>query len=96
MPQRHDYEIVGDKGWAALDFETGEIKIGLRIEQSITKESYGYERDDLYRAQIEAFLSAVAGKRKPETSATEGIVSTAVCEASIASSQTGERAFVSI
>jgi myo-inositol 2-dehydrogenase/D-chiro-inositol 1-dehydrogenase len=96
MPQRHDYEIVGDKGWAALDFETGEIKIGLREPQTITKETYCYERDDLYRAQIGAFLSAVKGDREPETSAADGIVSTAVCEATVVSAQTGERIFVEI
>lgn len=87
MPQRHDYEIVGDKGWVSLDFETGEIKIGFREEQSIQTEFYKYERDDLYRAQISAFLDAVDGKRNPETSAVDGLVSTAVCEAAIKSFQ---------
>lgn len=85
MPQRHDYEIVGDKGWASLDFETGEIKIGLRESQSIQTEFHKYERDDLYRAQISAFLDAVDGKSNPETSAAGGLVSTAVCEAAIKS-----------
>ncbi len=91
MPQRHDYEIVGDKGWASLDFETGEIKIGLREEQSIQTEFYKYVRDDLYRAQISAFLDAVDGKRTPETSATDGLVSTAVCEAAIKSFQQNKK-----
>jgi predicted dehydrogenase len=96
MPERHDYEIIGDKGWAALDFETGEIKIGLRVEQKVIKEVYSYERDDLYRQQIAAFLSAIEGKREPETSASDGIVSTSVCEAEISSLQTGSRILVKL
>lgn len=96
MPQRHDYEIVGDLGWAALDFETGEVKIGLREEQKILTEKYPYERDDLYRAQITAFLEAVNGNRQPETSAANGIVSTAVCDAALKAFQSGERTQVKI
>lgn len=96
MPQRHDYEIIGDKGWASLDFETGEIKIGLRAEQKTMTENHKYERDDLYRAQIAAFLDAVNGKRPAETSAAAGIVSTAVCEAAVTSFQTGKRISVEI
>ncbi|HEY8561621.1 MAG TPA: Gfo/Idh/MocA family oxidoreductase [Pyrinomonadaceae bacterium] len=90
MPQRHDYEIVGDRAWAALDFETGEIKIGWRESQSVTKEFYEYERDDLYRAQIEAFFAAVEGRRAPETSGSDGLISTAVCEAALRSYESGE------
>lgn len=91
MPQRHDYEITGDKAWAALDFETGEIKIGLREEQEVLTENYKYERDDLYRAQITAFLEAVKGKLQPETSAADGLVSIAVCDATLKAFQNGER-----
>lgn len=91
MPQRHDYEVVGDLGWAAVDLVTGELKIGRRHEQSVAVEKYPCEPDDLYRAEIEAFFAAVAGGRAPETSAADGIVSTLVCEKSIEAWRTGKR-----
>lgn len=89
MPQRHDYEIVGDKAWASLDFETGEIRIGDRENREVSVENYTYERDDLYRAQIDSFLKAVDGDRSPETSAADGLDSTKVGCASVESYQNG-------
>lgn len=89
MPQRHDYEIVGSKAWASLDFETGEIRIGTRATETVAIEHYTYERDDLYRAQIDSFLKAVDGQQQPETSAADGIVSTKICCASIESYRSG-------
>ncbi len=91
MPQRHEYEVVGNLGWAAVDLVSGELRIGLRHEQSVAVEKYPCEPDDLYRAEIEAFFATVAGKRPPETSAADGIISTLVCEKSIEAWRTGER-----
>ncbi len=91
MPQRHEYEVVGDLGWAAVDLVSGELRIGRRRESSVAVEKYPGEPDDLYRAEIEAFFATVAGKRPPETSAADGIISTLVCEKSIEAWRTGER-----
>ncbi|MBA3514973.1 MAG: Gfo/Idh/MocA family oxidoreductase [Pyrinomonadaceae bacterium] len=91
MPQRHDYEVIGDLGWAAVDIVTGELKIGSRNEQSVVVEKYPCEPDDLYRAEIEGFFATVAGERSPETSAADGIISTVVCEKSIEAWRRGER-----
>lgn len=91
MPQRHEYEVAGDRGWAVVDIVTGDLRIGRRNEQSVTVEKYPCEPDDLYRAEIEAFFATISGERSPETSAADGIISTLVCEKSIEAWRTGER-----
>lgn len=81
MPQRHEYEIIGDKAWVLLDYESASVKIGYKATQSVETISFQQERDDIFRHQRDAFLSAVDGNRNPETSAADGLVSTAICEA---------------
>ena len=91
MPLRGYYEIVGDKAYAVLDAVTGTLAVGYREEDRMATETIGVERDDLYRDEHQAFLDAVAGKRKPETSADAGLVSTAICEAAMKSWQSHKR-----
>ncbi|MCG2659534.1 MAG: Gfo/Idh/MocA family oxidoreductase, partial [Kiritimatiellae bacterium] len=85
MPMRHEYEIVGDKGWAVLDLMDGLLRIGTREELKVRTENFVVERDDMYRQEHQAFLDATEGIGKPETSADEGLVSMSVCEAIIKS-----------
>lgn len=67
MPQRHEYEVVGDKGWVLFDIDSGLLRIGLRATEKETQERVSSERDDAYRAEHEAFIQAVDGKRQPES-----------------------------
>ena len=85
MPQRHEYELVGSLGWAVLDVDGGTLRIGRREDSSVTTRTFTVERDSLYRTEHTVFLEAVAGKRPPETSAEDGMVSTAICEAALRS-----------
>jgi predicted dehydrogenase len=80
LPQRHEYEIVGDKGWVLVDFEKSQLLIGKRQNQTIEMESFVQDRDDIFRAEHQAFFEAIEGKRKAETTALDGIVSTAICQ----------------
>lgn len=89
MPQVHSYEVVGDAGWVQLDGDTQELKIGRRSTESIERETYPVERDDLYRREHQAFFDAAAGLARPETSARDGAMSTAVADAVIASLVSG-------
>ncbi len=82
-PVRHEYEIVGDKGWARLDVNESVLKLVVRSD--VKTESIPHERDKLYRDEHQAFFDAVDGKRVPETSADDGLVSTAICLASLKS-----------
>jgi len=92
MPQRHHYEIVGDDGWVFLDADTGQLQIGDRKTNRVSREDHAVERDLLYRLEHEAFFDAAAGKRPPESSAADGLVSAAFADATLTSLQTGEPA----
>ena len=48
----------------------------------------------MFRAEHRAFFEAADGKRPPETSAADGLVSTAICEAILESYTTGRKAGV--
>jgi len=90
MPQRHHYEVVGDEGWVFFDVDTSTLEIGNRSSNSVAVETHPVERDDLYRREHVAFLAAAAGKRDPESSAADALVSVAFADAAIASWQSGE------
>jgi predicted dehydrogenase len=96
MPQRQSYEIVGDQGWAFLDLEQNELRIGKRQDSTVETKTFTVERDDLYRAEHQAFMDALDGKRPPETSALDGLVSTAVCHATVASWKTRQRVAIEL
>jgi predicted dehydrogenase len=90
MPQRHEYELVGDEGWAYLNIDDKAIKIGSRRTESTTVQPITMGPvDDVYRAEHQAFLDAVDGKRPPETSAADGLVSTSICDAALRSWRSG-------
>ena len=90
MPERHAYEIVGDQGWAVLDFNEGRLRLGRRKDEQIDVEAFSTDRDDIYRAEQQAFFDTIDGNRGPETSAADGLVSMQVCESAVESWKTGE------
>jgi len=91
MPERHEYEIVGDRGWATVDFFTGILRYGIRQDKQVREEIFVQDRDDIFRAEHRAFFDCVEGRRRPETSAEDGLISTAICEAALHSWRSRER-----
>lgn len=91
MPQRHEYEVVGDKGWVVLDLDSGLIRIGLRETEKDTQERVSAERDDAYRSEHEAFIQAVDGKRLPESSGESAARSVELFSMAMRSWETGAR-----
>lgn len=91
MPERHDYEVVGDEAWARLDFNAGRLWIGRRKDSTVAEESFDTQRDPVYAAEHQAFLDAVAGRRAPESPARDAIVSMQIIEAAMASWRSGGR-----
>ncbi len=85
MPERHEYEIAGDRAWAMWDLNTGILRVGRRADSSVVEETTSVERDPVYREEHQAFLDAVDGKRKPESPAEEAIVSLEIIEAALKS-----------
>lgn len=69
MPQRHEWEVVGDQGWILLDADSGALRLGLRASEVETQERIVSERDDTYRREHQAFLDYLDGLRDPESSA---------------------------
>lgn len=96
MPQRHSYEFVGDKGWAILDLDRNELRIGKRENSNVETKTFTVDHDDIYRTEHQAFLDAVEGHRSPETSAEDGLVSMAICQAAIESWKTSRRVKVQL
>lgn len=94
MPQRHQYEIVGDRAWAILDMETNLLRVGRREDEIETCERFQVERDCLLEAEHQAFLDAVAGRRKPESPAESAIISMRVVDAALQSWKQTQRVAV--
>ena len=69
IPQRHEWELVGTKGWMILDADRGTLRIGLRETESELVETISVNRDDTYRAEHQAFIDGIDGKCGMESSA---------------------------
>jgi UDP-N-acetylglucosamine 3-dehydrogenase len=91
MPERQECEVVGDRGWALLDFKQGEIRIGNKQNDDIASESFSVVRDEMYRKEHQVFLDAMEGKGQPSSPAEEAIVSMEIIEAAMISRQIGQR-----
>jgi predicted dehydrogenase len=91
MPQRGACEVIGDRGWALAEIEKQTLRIGLRADSSEREERIPADRDDLYRAEHQAFLDAVAGRREPSSPASEAIVSMEIADAALRSWRAGRR-----
>lgn len=94
MPERHTYEVTGDEGWAYLDFNEGLLLVGNRRQQTVQTNTFSQKRDDIFRAEHDAFFDAVEGKRPPETSADGGEISTLICASALESYRTQRRVSV--
>lgn len=91
MPQRHEYEVVGDRAWALLDVETNRLRIGRREQQAETVETLTVERDKLFEDEHQAFIDAVDGRREPESPASSAIVSMQITDAAVRSWKQSQR-----
>jgi predicted dehydrogenase len=84
-PQRHEYEVVGDRAWAVLDMETNCLRIGWRERQTETTETFVVDRDKMYQSEHQAFLDAIDGRRRPESPASTAMVSMRIIHAAMRS-----------
>ena len=83
MPERHEYEIVGEKGWALLDANTGLLRIGDKKSNQEIVEHIPIERDQIYRDEHQAFFETIEGKRPPATSPADGLISMKIIDAAL-------------
>jgi predicted dehydrogenase len=90
-PDRHDYDIIGDRGWVALDMFKGELRWGRHDDRTVIIETFAVDRDPLYIREHEAFLDAIAGRRQAESTAADALISMEVIAAAMASLQQKHR-----
>jgi len=91
-PAQARYEVIGDQGWAALDLETGQLRIGSGgHEGSIREEMFPQPRDAIYQAEHQTFMDAVDGKCQTESPVNEAIQSMYVIDAAMRSWKSGQR-----
>ena len=55
LPQRHEYEIMGDQGWAVLSLSDGTMAVGRRDNAEVRRESLPVAMEGVYRAEHSAF-----------------------------------------
>ena len=96
LPQRHEYEIMGDQGWAVLSLSDGTMAVGRRDNAEVRRESLPVAMEGVYRAEHSAFFEAVDGLRLPESPAADALVATAICEAAVESWKTGKPVAVAL
>ncbi len=89
QPERCSCEVIGDRAWVLLDMKKGLLVHGRREDDSISERLFNFERDELFRAEHEAFINATRGIRPVESPPEKAIKSMYVVEAAITSLQTG-------
>jgi hypothetical protein len=88
-PERCYCEVIGDKAWLFVDIESGRVQQGVHIDAAVHHRSFIFERDDLFRAEHEAFIQAARGERKAESPPDVAIQSVYVVDAAIQSLRCG-------
>jgi hypothetical protein len=89
MPERHQYEIIGEQAWMHADLNTGILTVGHRKSETIETEILKQDKDAMIRAEQQSFFEALDGLTQPSTSAHAGLISTSICSAAIHSWHSG-------
>ena len=90
MPERHEYEIAGDQGWELVQFAEGRLLLGSRKQNAVCEVAFPHERDDLFRAQQQAFFDALDSGSSPYTPPRDGEIAVSVCSATMHAWRTGK------
>ena len=85
QPQRRRLELYGDRGTLAADFIDNECRHYVHDRDGYHAYPFTLGRDDLYRAQIDAFLASMRSSREPIVSGREALAALALAEAAIRS-----------
>lgn len=85
MPQRHVYEITGDKAWAILDAEEQIIKIGYKASTKFDTIQINQDRDDIFRLEHNAFFTTLDKKSILGVSVDDCVKTQIICDAIIES-----------
>jgi predicted dehydrogenase len=74
-PTTHTLEIVGTEGTLRWEHATGAVEIYLTTNEEWQRKSLspGFERNDLFRAQMQHFIEVVKGDQNPVCTLEDGI-----------------------
>jgi predicted dehydrogenase len=90
-PQADIIEVVGDDAMVSVVMGTSEVTVRHRVKDTLTKELLPYERDDMYRGQIQGLLDVIDGKDADMTTGEQGAASVALADAILKSLRSGVR-----
>lgn len=93
-PQHGVIEVIGDEATATIDVGTSEVTVRHRATDMLKKETLPYERDDMYRGQIQGLLDVIGGKSADMTDGEQGAASVALADAILNSLRSGGREHV--
>lgn len=88
-PQRSQVELYGDRQTITYDFQTGQLQVFDRDHAGCYTEFVTVARDDIYRVQIEEFLTRRATTRVPLVSAEDGVAALQAARAAVVAAETG-------
>lgn len=94
-PQSDVIEVIGDEAMASIVVSTSEVTVRHRKMDTTTRETLPYERDDMYRAQIQGLLDTIAGNPADMTDGILGAASVDLSDAILKSVSSGQREAVS-
>jgi predicted dehydrogenase len=74
-PPEHTLELIGEEGTLHWDGRTGELKVSTGPEWGWIHESppAGYERNEMFMAEMAHFVRVVGGEAAPACSLEDGI-----------------------
>jgi predicted dehydrogenase len=84
-PPARVHEIVGDEATAVWDYFAGTLTVNGREERFT-----GFERNDMFLAELEHFLACVEGREQPVVGVRDGIASLRIALAARNSLETGQ------
>lgn len=87
-PQRSEIELYGDRQTITYNFQTGELLVFDRDKVGCYREFVTVARDDIYRVQIEEFLTRRATTRVPLVSAEDGVAALKAAQAAVEAART--------
>lgn len=90
-PQAGITEVVGDEAMVTVDVGASEVTIRHRASDTTTREILPYERDDMYRGQIQGLLDVIDGGAADMTNGEQGAASVALADAILKSLRSGVR-----
>lgn len=77
-PQLHELTVVGDRAMARIELTEGKMEIRRREKNRTENISFDYEIDDIYAAQMSAFLDSLEGGDNTGCMPEEGVLSTSL------------------